>query len=256
MVYIIGIGLLVIMGLALLIFMVKEAFENNVLSHTFSFSSFPHDREPLKIFFISDIHKRIIHPSIIEKGKGNADLVIIGGDLLEKKVPMERVTQNLQRLKEIGPVFFVWGNNDYDVKEEQLISLLKNTNVRMIRNESLLLGSSEKSIALIGIDDIAMEKDDLEAALVNTENAKFKILLSHNPSIMDQLNKNTFIPFILSGHTHGGQIHILGYSPYKRGGIRTKEGMIQLISNGYGTSHLPLRLGAKPEVHVITLKKG
>jgi uncharacterized protein len=256
MVYIIGICLLVIIGLVFLFYMIKEAFENNVLTHTFTFPSFPFDRKPLKIFFISDIHKRTIHPSIIEKGRGNADLVIIGGDLLEKKVPLARVKQNLLNLKEIGPVYFVWGNNDYDVNEEQLISLFKETGVQMIRNSSLFFGRFDKNIALIGIDDIAMEKDDLEAAMANTENARFKILLSHNPSIMEQLTGECTIQLILSGHTHGGQIHIFGYSPYKRGGIRKKAGMTQLISNGYGTSHLPLRLGAKPEVHLITLKKG
>jgi uncharacterized protein len=256
MVYIIGISLLVIIGVVFLFYMIKEAFENNVLKHTFTFPSFPLDREPFKIFFISDIHKRTIHPSIIEKGRGNADLVIIGGDLLEKKVPFARVKQNLLKLKEIGPVYFVWGNNDYDVKEEQLISLFKETDVQMIRNSSLFFGPSDKKIALIGIDDIAMEKDDLEAAMVNAENACFKILLSHNPSIMQQLNGEIAIPLILSGHTHGGQIHIFGYSPYKRGGVFQKAGMTQLISNGYGTSHVPLRLGAKPEVHLITLKKG
>ena len=64
------------------------------------------------------------------------------------------------------------------------------------------------------------------------------------------------IRLVLSGHTHGGQIHILGYSPYEKGKIKKLENTTLLISNGYGTTSLPLRLGAPAECHLITIKNG
>ena len=67
------------------------------------------------MFFISDIHRRIVSESIIEEVSGKVDVVIIGGDLLEKGVPMERVKENIKKLKKLGPILFVWGNNDYEV---------------------------------------------------------------------------------------------------------------------------------------------
>ena len=56
---------------------------------------------------------------------------------------------------------------------------------------------------------------------------------------------------MLSGHTHGGQIHLFGFRPYERGRLKRENDLTILISNGYGTTGVPLRLGAKAETHLI-----
>ena len=61
---------------------------------------------------------------------------------------------------------------------------------------------------------------------------------------------------MLAGHTHGGQIRIGKYGLQEKGSFRMKQGRAKLISNGYGTSTLPLRLGAAPECHVIEINYG
>ena len=48
----------------------------------------------------------------------------------------------------------------------------------------------------------------------------------------------------------------LGYGPYKLGGIEFVQNCMFVVSNGYGTSAIPLRLVAKPETHLLTLKRG
>lgn len=88
--------------------MVREAFLNNVVFHEMTFSDFPESFKQVSIFFISDIHKRLISDTIISTVSGKADIVIIGGDLTEKGVPMDRVKKNLNKLKSLGPVYFVW----------------------------------------------------------------------------------------------------------------------------------------------------
>lgn len=247
--------LLIFIGL-LVFYMLKEAFLNQVIHQIIAFPDFPTGFKDLKIFFISDIHRRKIHESIIMDVGKNADFVIIGGDLLEKGVPLDRVEYNLQLLKKVGPLYFVWGNNDYEMMENELLAVLKRNDVKVLRNESIIFRAPNgQSLALLGIDDISQENDRLDLALYGTEFVDFKILISHNPRITEKMRKEDKISFVMSGHTHGGQIQFFGYSPYQKGGIYKSDITTLFVSNGYGTSMLPLRLGAKPETHFITITR-
>jgi len=107
----------------LLVRMFCIARENNICHLTLNYSTFPAGSKKLTIFFISDIHRRIVDNDIIRKVKGKADLVIIGGDLTEKGVPLEKTEVNLSRLNKIAPIYFIWGNNDNEVKEKELRQL-------------------------------------------------------------------------------------------------------------------------------------
>ena len=82
----------------------------------------------------------------------------------------------------------------------------------------------------------------------------FKILVCHNPEISKKMDPQYGIHLLLSGHTHGGQIRILGFGPYEKGRLKKDKDLTTLISNGYGTTGVPLRLGAKPETHFISIR--
>ena len=141
----------VLIGSVLLgLYMLKEAFGNTVKVEMLQFPEWPDQSGEFTIFFISDIHRRAISQSIIEKVTGKADIVIIGGDLTEKGVPFSRVKENLDVLSGIAPVYFVWGNNDYEVDEGRLRSLFKKTGVVELKNKVV----HNKSVTLIGIDDL------------------------------------------------------------------------------------------------------
>ncbi|MFP3813646.1 serine/threonine protein phosphatase, partial [Bacillus sp. SIMBA_005] len=58
---------------------------------------------------------------------------------------------------------------------------------------------------------------------------------------------------MIGGHLHGGQIRVGPYGVHPQGSYRQREGVMTLVSNGYGTTLLPLRLGAKPECHIIDI---
>jgi predicted MPP superfamily phosphohydrolase len=206
-------------------------------------------------FFISDIHRRKIKPALVDAAAGAAQFVVIGGDLLERGVPAGRIEANLKLLKKIGPVFFVWGNNDYEMDEQKLESLFSHLGIHTLRNSTYFFSLKGKGrIALIGVDDLSKEQENLDEALESVHADDFRILVSHNPKMVHQLNEMDHIHLMLSGHTHGGQIHLPGYSPFKHGGVKKTGSMIHLISNGYGTTVVPMRLGAKPETHLITIK--
>ncbi|QOR65298.1 metallophosphoesterase [Cytobacillus suaedae] len=240
----------------LLLYMWIEANKNIVKEQVLLFNDFPQDLEKLTIFFISDIHRRKVSEKLINKVVGKADIVIIGGDLAEKGVSFERISENIDSLKAIGPTYFVWGNNDYETDFHRLDSLLLEKGVKILDNTAVNFESrSGEKISLLGVDDMSEERDRLELALLDAGDSSFKILACHNPRIVKKIKKDYNIQLVLTGHTHGGQIRILNFGYYEKGKLSDNGVYKLLISNGYGTTGVPLRLGAEPETHLMTLKR-
>jgi predicted MPP superfamily phosphohydrolase len=244
----------VIILLLLVMYMFSEAHRNEINYMNLSFDEFPKSFDKLSIYFISDIHRREISTSMLAPIKGKVDIVIIGGDLTEKGVPFSRVLENIQKLKELGPLYFVWGNNDYEVDFHELDSLLLSNGVKILDNTAVSFESvSGEKLSLLGVDDFGKERARLDLALSDTEKDSFKVLVSHNPEIISQLKEEHRITLVLSGHTHGGQIRLGKCGLYQRGGVRDTNVSKVFISNGYGTTLLPLRFGAPAETHLITI---
>lgn len=256
--YIIAFIAIVVIGCYFIFYMYRIANMNIVKKHTFFFRQFPSE-ETIKLFFVSDIHRRTINDGIIEDVNGKVDFVLIGGDLAEKGVPLQRVKENLLKLRSLGPVYFIWGNNDYEIEKHELDALFLELNIHELLDSSVRLETNDGGIIrLIGIDfyDEKEHTGRLDLAMGEVEKDSFKILASHTPEIEREIQKEYGIDLVLSGHTHGGQIRFFGIGKYQLGGTKQKEDMTILTSNGYGTSLVPLRLMAKPETHLIYLKKG
>jgi uncharacterized protein len=251
------IGFLLLLGVCLLLYMLREAFLDNVVHHEMSFRDFPESFGAVTIFFISDIHKRRISDEIIRAVSGKTDIVVIGGDLTEKGVPFERVKENLTKLKQLGPVYFVWGNNDYETDYHKLDAIFWELGVKVLDNTSVTFESKAgDKLSLLGVDALNQHRDRLDLALLDAEKQSFKILACHYPEITKKILPEHEIRLVLSGHTHGGQIHIFGYSPHEKGKVKELDQTTLLISNGYGTTGVPLRLGAPAECHLIRIKHG
>ncbi len=242
--------------LCLLVYMWWEAHRNRVVYVELRFADFPKSFRAFTIFFISDLHRRKVSNKIIEQVKGKADIVLIGGDLTEKGVPFARVKENIQRLKMIGPVYFVWGNNDYEVDYHELDALLLQEGVRILDNRAVMFESEEgEKIALLGVDDISKRRARLDFALLDVDEEAFRILASHNPAIINKIRPEHHISLVLSGHTHGGQIRVFSFGLYEKGGIKQRNGTTVYVSNGYGTTNIPLRLGVPAETNLITIRR-
>ncbi|PEW73204.1 metallophosphoesterase [Bacillus cereus] len=257
MIWIILFSTLIGMGILLLLVMYKEAMRNTVLEHTLVFKEFPKSFQKVNVFFISDIHRRVISNLLIEQVKGKVDLVIIGGDLAEKGVSLSKISANIQKLREIAPVYFVWGNNDYEIEYHELDTLLLENNVKVLDNTRVVFESElGEKICLLGIDDVGLHRDRLDLALADCKEDGFRILVSHNPDIIKKMSGNEQISLVLSGHTHGGQIRLFPSKKYLKGGVYNHLNTILFVSNGYGTTLIPLRFRAPAQTHIITLCGG
>ncbi len=101
--------------------------------------------------------------------------------------------------------------------------------------------------------------DDLNGTLAQIDDDAPVILLAHEPDIFPRVPKR--VSLTLSGHTHGGQVRFLGYSPVvpSRFGDRYVYGHVVeddcniIVSGGLGCSIAPIRFGSPPEIVVVDL---
>ncbi|MEO4053193.1 metallophosphoesterase [Solibacillus sp. CAU 1738] len=232
------------------LFMIKQAFENNIREH--SVRIYGDVTEQLRIFFISDVHLREINSDMIRK-INTADAVIIGGDFCDGRTSFERIKYNTALLQTLGPVYFVWGNNDHEVGEIRLRKFFSQVGVEIIENSAQLLQSKNR-VWLSAINDTSTMKYDFEKAFKKCGKEDITIFVSHNPQIFYRV-KNYFKPqLMMGGHLHGGQIRFWKFGVHPHGSFSLRDGIPTLISNGYGTTLVPVRLGAKPECHIITIE--
>jgi len=250
--FLIYITFLVLLALAIVLYMVKEALENNVLTHEVELNG---ELDDVTLFFISDIHVRRVSEKMIQSISKKVDAVIIGGDLADKRTPIDRIYSNITLLKSLGPVYFVWGNNDREVGETQLRQLFEETGVHIIEDDAILLHQNKK-IWLSAVDFSIKNSARLQKTFEKVQNNGVNFFISHNPQVFPSVLKQykEQVHFLMGGHLHGGQIRFGSFGIHPHGSFSTIEGVPTLISNGYGTTLLPLRLGARPQCHIIDVK--
>lgn len=243
------IGLFLLIVIAFLLYMWKVAHENNVLHHQLSLKG---EQETIRLFFISDTHLRKINRPMIERLSGTFDAVIIGGDFADSRTPIQRIHDNLDLLTPLGPTYFVWGNNDREVGEEQFRDILQQHNVKIIANDAILLPNKNR-LWISAIEDTSTMKYSFDAAFEKVGEEDLVVFISHNPGVFARVRAKFRADLMIGGHLHGGQIRVGPYGVHPLGSYREREGVMTLVSNGYGTTLLPFRLGAKPECHIIDI---
>ena len=105
--------------------------------------------------------------------------------------------------------------------------------------------------------------DDLPGTLAQVTDDAPVILMAHEPDIFPKVPER--VSLTLSGHTHGGQVRLFGWSPivpskygnrYAYGHVR-EGGRDLVVSGGLGTVSAglaPVRLGVPPEIVVIDVR--
>ena len=147
---------------------------------------------------------------------------------------------------------------------------LQNAGITLHENTCVRLAKGGKSFWLAGLGDQwafwpkqrkrAYEGvDDLEATLAPATDDAPLVLMAHEPDIFPQVPDR--VALTIAGHTHGGQVRLLGYTPvvpskygarYAYGHV-VEQGRNLVVSGGLGCSGLPVRFGSPPEIVVITL---
>lgn len=247
----------VIIGMffGLLAYMFAYAHRKKVVYHSFSVQEGPLLGKELSVFFISDIHRRRIDKRLLKKAEsyGPVDIVIIGGDLAERGVPLLRIKRNVKMLSTLGPLFFVWGNNDREIGEDAIRDLLSQRGCTILDNMNTPI-KTHPLWGICGTDDPSSNNVDVEASLKDVDTYRYLIVVTHTPSLFRKVEAVCRPELMLAGHMHGGQIRIGKFALHPLGQFNVSEGKAKLISNGYGTSLVPLRLGAAPESHIIKIK--
>ena len=207
----------------------------------------------------------------------NADLALFTGDLVNSRSDeLLEFTEIFSELKAKDGVYSVLGNHDYGTyvkwnseadriaNIDSLIARENRMGWRMLNNSHTIIRRGNDSIAVIGVENSGRppfpDYARLKEASAGTE-GMFQILMSHDPTHWRrQILPESDIELTLSGHTHDMQITFFGLSVssfiYPEHNGMYMEGERGLYVNiGLGHVLFPMRLGAWPEITVITLKK-
>lgn len=226
-----------------------------------------------KIVQLSDLHVGPFFSlskvdSIIELvRKEKPDMVVITGDFIDEPELAEAAIEKVSRFAAEIPygIYFCWGNHEYFKDKNRIDGLLKKSAIQVLDNSNKLIADGERPFYLVGVDypwadkkaeQVETRKQFLAAALKGLPDNSLPILISHHPDFIEDAFA-AGIPLTLTGHTHGGQVSVFGYSllPVQ---YRYMRGMYQKGNQyGYvhtGTGHwLPFRIGCPPEICVFTL---
>lgn len=260
----------------------KENFK--VREVTFISENLPEEFDGYKVLQLSDIHSGSWkgNPEALKRAidicnSQNADLALFTGDLVNSRSDELIEFMNIfAGLKAKDGVYSVLGNHDYgtyvkwDSEADRIInidSLIARENRmgwRMMNNSHTIIRRGNDSIAVIGVENSGRppfpDYARLKEASAGTE-SMFQILMSHDPTHWRrEVLPKSDIELTLSGHTHDMQITFFGLSVssfiYPEHNGMYMEGERGLYVNiGLGHVLFPMRLGAWPEITVITLKK-
>ena len=165
--------------------------------------------------------------------------------------------------------YTVFGNHDWWHNHDEIRGALDGKRIRVLENEAELLEIGGRRFWLAGLGDQLAHwygrgqfhgEDDLPATLAQVTTDDPVLLLAHEPDIFAEAPER--VSLTLSGHTHGGQIHIPGFpNPWIPSGYgdRFRYGHIVeddrhlIVSGGIGMSIVPVRFGVPPEVLMIRL---
>ena len=205
------------------------------------------------------------------------DIVLFTGDLqnvypdeLDVQVPI------LSQLKAHDGVMSVLGNHDYAVYQDCDESQKQRNNKHTIQserkmgwtlllNENRIIRRDSDSIVVAGMENWGKMKrmprrGDVKKSLTGISDSAFVVMMQHDPTCWrEKILPECKAQLTLSGHTHGGQVSLLGLSPASLsydewGGVYEQDGRTLIVSTGLGAL-IPFRLGMPGEIVVITLRK-
>lgn len=230
----------------------------------------PRGAPPVRALLISDIH--VAGPDMPPKrlarivGQINAlrpDIVLIAGDLVSDRPFSTRLYStegSIAPLKALRPrlgTVAVLGNHDHWRVEKEVGAALAAAGIRVLDNQAVSIGP----LAIGGVDDAFTDHDDLEGTLARLRALPgASLMLSHSPDPFARLPGD--VRLMLAGHTHCGQISLplvgpfATYSDYGNRfacGLINESGKTLIVGAGLGTSMIPVRLGAPPDMWLVEL---
>ena len=220
--------------------------------------------------------RQILQRAVDSINAQHGDIIVFTGDL-QNKLPTEigRHQQMLSRLKAKDGVYAVLGNHDYSMyidcdscqweqNRQEVIALEEKAGWKVLLNSHSIIRRGGDSIVIAGMENDGEDRfpqlGDINRTLHGISQQSFVVMLEHAPTAWQRkILPESHCQLTLSGHTHGGQFSLFGYSP---SAFRYNEncGMCYVddrainVSAGLG-GVIPIRFGVPPEITVITLRK-
>lgn len=241
------------------------------------------EQRAVRLVQITDLHLQQVgrmHRRIAaEVNRLAPDFIVLTGDAVDRADRLGELRSFLALLDPATPGYAILGNWEHwaRVNLDELDALYRAANCRLLINDHAVHETGGRAIRITGMDDLIGGRPDSAKALGTGPGADAHLLLAHCPKHRDVLARRT-VPrrgempaspstfstdatLVLSGHTHGGQVNLFGWAPmvpkgsrpYVRGWFREPDKSPMYVCRGIGTSVVPMRLGARPEVAVFTM---
>jgi predicted MPP superfamily phosphohydrolase len=228
----------------------------------------PPELEGLRVAHLSDFHLGLPSRGRVASERAvdwvaarRPDLVCLTGDLVSRRSGEPLLRELLGRL---GASYVVLGNHDYALSRDpfsQPVDLRELPHTRLLLNESVTLELKGRRVQVAGLDPRPYAAGRARPADLVDPDADLRLLLCHFPGVARKLPPGTF-DLVLAGHMHAGQIVL----PYPGGRLllahpraRESAGVYRYgptalhVSPGLGTTFVPFRYFARPEVTELVL---
>jgi uncharacterized protein len=222
-----------------------------------------------RIAVVSDIHLgqlsgRAHTERIVDMINGTApDLVAVVGDVVDGTVEeLGPAAEPLQDLHSREGTFFVTGNHEYFVEDPaSWLRELERLGVQPLLNENTVIRRGTAAFDLAGVNDVEgesrSEPPDFDRALAGVDSSRPTILLAHQPVLVGEAAARG-VELQLSGHTHGGQMwpfhYVVRAAQPALAGLSSVDGTQLYVTRGAGFWGPPVRIGAAPDITVLTLQ--
>ncbi|MEP6491896.1 MAG: metallophosphoesterase [bacterium] len=236
----------------------------------------PPSFEGLRIAQLSDLHvgphtpRRFLERVVRATHALTPDLIAVTGDLIDDRA--EDVAVYTKRLGALGAplgVFMIPGNHDVYAGWDEVERALRGGGLgTLLVNETHVIRRGPDTLAIVGTGDPAGGRrgssraaPDIERAMASVPKSATTIAFAHNPALWPALAAHG-VALTLSGHTHWGQFALpqMGWSlasPFLKHamGAHVERDSSLYISPGTGYFGIPFRIGARPEVTLVTLRR-
>lgn len=237
----------------------------------------PADIGHLRVIYLSDVHygfffsDRQVASLVNQINSLKPDLVLFGGDIGDDPAAAVTFYRKLPSIHARYAMLGVLGESDHggdDLQRNQVTDAMRDAGVTPLVNDLTQVRVGNSIIYVAGLDDWLAGAPNVKSVAARAAAENYVIFLSHNPSVIpdaqratDRNNRLGWYDLALFGHTHGGQLFNLGplmnigadvEDRYRSGWLLENRSDL-LISNGVGTSVLPARLFAPPQIHCIDI---
>ena len=224
---------------------------------------------PLRVALATDMHapRDSFEAETLARIVADFDphLLLVAGDAINRRGDEQLVRAYAELPARLGK-FAALGNWEYqgDCDVSRLRREYERAGVRLLVNERVVVDVGGERLEIVGLDDLLRGRPRLDLVRRDGDpRADRSLVMAHCPALFDHVARASPTPaLVLSGHTHGGQItpfgHVFltppGSAGYVKGWYGTPGARHRLyVSRGLGNSRIPLRIGSRPEISLLTL---